>query len=148
MVLYDGQFSKLYINGVLDKSVATNGANLKQNGLEGLIGGETASHSGGGSASAFDGIIDDVKIYNYALSQSEITALYNEPAPCQTNKLIAHYPFCGNANNATTVPGLNGTVIGATLTTDRFGNANSAYRFAGSISHDQGEMWVRMLVGL
>lgn len=42
---------------------------------------------------------------------------------------VAWYPFTGNANDA--VGSLNGTVSGATLTTDRFGNANSAYSFDG-----------------
>ena len=45
--------------------------------------------------------------------------------------LVAYYPFNGNANDAT-VYGNNGTVNGATLTTDRFGNANSAYSFNGT----------------
>lgn len=44
-----------------------------------------------------------------------------------TNGLIAHYPFNGNANDL--IGGFNGTVNGATLTTDRFGNPNSAYIF-------------------
>lgn len=41
-----------------------------------------------------------------------------------------YYPFDGNANDFSTA-GRNGTVNGATLTTDRFGNANSAYYFDG-----------------
>jgi uncharacterized protein (TIGR02145 family) len=45
--------------------------------------------------------------------------------------LIAYYPFCGNANNALGT-GNNGTVYNATLTTDRFGNSNSAYNFNGT----------------
>jgi gliding motility-associated-like protein len=44
------------------------------------------------------------------------------------NGLVAYYPFCGNANDATG-NGNNGTVFGATLTTDRFGLANRAYSF-------------------
>ncbi|MEM7037150.1 MAG: LamG domain-containing protein [Bacteroidota bacterium] len=43
---------------------------------------------------------------------------------------VAHYPFDGNANDASG-NGYDGTVHGATLTTDRFGNANSAYSFSG-----------------
>lgn len=43
---------------------------------------------------------------------------------------IAFYPFNGNANDDSG-NGNNGTVNGATLTTDRFGNANSAYSFDG-----------------
>jgi hypothetical protein len=45
-----------------------------------------------------------------------------------TYGLLAWYPFSGNANDATGL-GNNGTVHGATLTSDRFGNANYAYSF-------------------
>ena len=45
--------------------------------------------------------------------------------------LIAYYPFNGNAEDATG-NGHNGTVVGAQLTTDRFGNADAAYQFDGS----------------
>ena len=44
--------------------------------------------------------------------------------------LVAYYPFNGNANDES-VNGNNGTVNGATLTTDRFGNANKPYSFDG-----------------
>jgi photosystem II stability/assembly factor-like uncharacterized protein len=47
--------------------------------------------------------------------------------------LIACYPFNGNAQDS---KGTNhGTVNGATLTTDRFGNANSAYNFDGTSNY-------------
>ncbi len=45
--------------------------------------------------------------------------------------LVGYWPFCGNANDASGNSN-NGTVNGATLTTDRFGNASSAYNFNGS----------------
>ncbi len=44
------------------------------------------------------------------------------------NGLVAEYLFSGNAND-TSGNGNNGTVNGATLTTDRLGNANKAYDF-------------------
>ena len=44
--------------------------------------------------------------------------------------LIAHYTFDGNANDSSGY-GNDGAVHGAHLTTDRFGNANSAYHFDG-----------------
>ena len=44
------------------------------------------------------------------------------------NGLVAYYPFNGNANDESG-NGNDGTVNGATLTTDRFGNSNSAYDF-------------------
>lgn len=45
-----------------------------------------------------------------------------------TNGLVAYYPFTGNASDASGNAN-NGTVVGATLTTDRNGVANSAYQF-------------------
>lgn len=42
---------------------------------------------------------------------------------------VAYYPLNGNANDA--IGTNHGTVNGAVLTTDRFGNANSAYSFDG-----------------
>ena len=44
--------------------------------------------------------------------------------------LVGYWPFCGNALDESG-NGNNGTVNGATLTTDRFGNAGSAYGFDG-----------------
>jgi triacylglycerol esterase/lipase EstA (alpha/beta hydrolase family) len=56
------------------------------------------------------------------------------------NGLVAYYPFNGNANDESGNEN-NGAVSGATLTTDRFGNDDSAFEFDGSddyieISHD------------
>jgi len=48
------------------------------------------------------------------------------------NGLVAHYPFTGNANDASQFYSNDGTVTGATLTEDIFGNVNSAYLFDGS----------------
>lgn len=47
--------------------------------------------------------------------------------------LIAYYPFNGDAKD--NVGSKNGTVYGATLTTDQNGNANSAYSFDGLSSY-------------
>lgn len=47
-----------------------------------------------------------------------------------TNGLVGYWPFNGNANDESG-NGNNGTVNGATLTADRFGNANKAYSFDG-----------------
>lgn len=55
-------------------------------------------------------------------------------AQVPTSGLLAHYPFNGNALDAST-NGNNGQVQGATLTTDRFGLSNSAYEFNGSSSY-------------
>jgi len=44
--------------------------------------------------------------------------------------LVAWYPFSGNVNDESSNSN-DGTVYGAVLTTDRFGNTNSAYSFDG-----------------
>lgn len=72
---YDGANSRCYLNGVLDGTVASSGsigAAVVNAGL--LIGsdGETAGRY-------FNGYIDEVRIYNRALSQSEVSLLYSSP---------------------------------------------------------------------
>ncbi len=51
-----------------------------------------------------------------------------------TNGLVGWWPFNGNANDESGNNN-NGTVNGAALTSDRFGNANSAYSFNSSSSN-------------
>jgi gliding motility-associated-like protein len=51
------------------------------------------------------------------------------PPPCDTADLLACYPFSGNANDS--IRTNHGTVNGANLATDRYGNSNSAYNFDG-----------------
>ncbi len=58
-----------------------------------------------------------------------VTIVVEQPLP--TQGLIVYYPFNGNANDESG-NGNNGTVHGAILTADRFGNLNSAYNFDGN----------------
>ena len=64
------------------------------------------------------------------LSKAQICTKSQLPLNLQ-NGLVGFYPFCGNANDGSG-NGVNGVVNGATLTADRFGVANSAYRFNGT----------------
>lgn len=65
-----------------------------------------------------------------------------------TNGLVSYYGFNGNANDCSGNSN-NGTVNGATLTTDRFGNTNSAYSFNGTSDyisiHDTTSLVIRFL---
>jgi hypothetical protein len=54
----------------------------------------------------------------------------NVPSYVPTNGLVGYWPFNGNANDESG-NGNNGTVNGATLTSDRNGKVNSAYDFDG-----------------
>ncbi len=55
----------------------------------------------------------------------------NLPTYVPTNGLVGWWPFNGNANDESG-NGNNGTVIGATLTGDRFDNSATAYSFNGT----------------
>jgi hypothetical protein len=52
----------------------------------------------------------------------------------QGDGLVAYYPFNSNANDESG-NGNDGTVYGASLTNDRFGNQNKAYQFDGSSNY-------------
>lgn len=86
----------------------------------------------------YKGYLDDVRLYNRIIDSIEIKSLYTENQPQVINlnsNVIAYYPFNGNANDLSG-HGHNGTVNGATLTTDRFGNTNSAYSFTNNGSNE------------
>jgi hypothetical protein len=124
---------KLYKNGVLDTTQPFTLVPNNQN-CPLLFGKNTLADI----SEQFLGKLDDIGIWNRALTQQEITNLYNAslpqtaclPANVPTSGLMGYWPFCGNANDESGNAN-NGTVNGATLTTDRFGNANSAYSFDG-----------------
>jgi uncharacterized protein (TIGR02145 family) len=56
----------------------------------------------------------------------------NLPSYLPANGLVGWWPFNGNAQDESGI-GNHGTVNGATLTTDRFGNANQAFLFFTSL---------------
>jgi hypothetical protein len=62
-----------------------------------------------------------------------VATLAQVPSYVPTNGLIGYWPFNSNAIDASG-NGNNGAINGATLTTDRNGNANSAYNFNGTSS--------------
>ncbi len=127
---------KVYRNGVLDNTGTVNFSSLISN--SNLYLGYIPTSATNITQSNFLGKIDDFGIWNRALTQQEITNLYNSslpqtaclPANVPTTGLVGYWPFCGNANDESGNAN-NGTVNGATLTTDRFGNSNSAYNFSG-----------------
>ena len=72
-------------------------------------------------------------VYAIFLWCSFYTATAQVPSNVPTNGLVGYWPFSGNANDEGG-NGNNGTVSGATLTTDRNGNANSAYLFNPTVA--------------
>ena len=63
---------------------------ISYDGADGLIGSS-------GAGFYFTGSLDDVRVYDRALSISEINSLYQS----EVSSLIAYYPFNGNANDET-----------------------------------------------
>jgi hypothetical protein len=133
---FDGSNLRLYVNGVLENTVSYSGGVLAP-GTNARIACQRLMD--GTVRYGANGKIDELKVYNYALSASRILADFNAINLNSVNKdtsinltsgLMAYYPFNGNAADESD-HGLNGVVNGATLTTDRFGNPNKAYSFNG-----------------
>ncbi len=131
VVTVSGSTSKIYINGELRNISTTFLTPTNVTAKDFCIGGVINSNGVGSYSnhplvSYFKGKIDDLKIYDGALTDEQVAAEFGGVI----TSLVASYPFNGNANDA--VGNSDGTVNGATLTTDRFGNSNSAYSFDGS----------------
>jgi len=72
--VYNGGEIRIYVDGKLDAAKPWKGG-IAKNDFDVLIG-ENAEQKG----RFFDGLIDDVRIYNYALKEADIIALYNDSA--------------------------------------------------------------------
>jgi hypothetical protein len=70
--VYNNEEMRIYVDGKLDAAKPWKGG-IAVNDFDVLIG-ENAERKG----RFFDGLIDDVRMYNYALKESDIMALYNE----------------------------------------------------------------------
>ena len=121
VMTHDGVNNKLFINGGLKKSVAATGALGKTKYPLGL--GYDAIDGG----SNFNGSLDDIKLYNRALTDVEVAALYTAQSatPVITGTLVASYPF-NNSGADVTAYANTATLTNASPTTDRFGKANKA----------------------
>jgi hypothetical protein len=91
---YDGSTLTTYINGNVVSTLAVSGAITETNGVL-RIGGDASWNE------HFQGLIDDVRIYNYALTQSAISTDMNTPVPGAAGGASQAAPLAGNA-----VPGL------------------------------------------
>ena len=134
----DGNTMKGYCNGInISSTTIPSGTAIGSNSFPLLIGKERWT-SLGSSMDLFNGIIDDIGVWDRALTQTEVTQIYSSNAasctPDITTALVAQYDFSGNSNDVSGNNN-NGTVHGATLVSDRYGNPNSAYSFDGSSSY-------------
>ena len=75
--VYDGLWMYLYVDGVLDISSQASGE-IATNTWSVLIGANEEITAQGEPDRSFNGLIDDLRIYDYALTEGEIKKLYDE----------------------------------------------------------------------
>jgi len=73
--VFDGTTAKIYINGKLDSTFTMNGAGYNDRGAVANIGLE--NNSSNGYQRQLDGTIDDIRIYDRALSDTEVSSNYS-----------------------------------------------------------------------
>jgi len=88
---FDGVTLRLYINGVLDKEEAYGFSGVYYSTEDVMIG--AFNSNTGYTFNRFDGLLDDISIWNRALSAGEVASL----AACEPvgsgNGIVAHLPF-------------------------------------------------------
>ena len=124
--VYRGTQWEIWVDGVLEGTLTTGHSTGTLSSSEPLTIGYNADGSlSGGTLYYFTGLIDEVKIWNCALDSATIASAYSKPCA-----LVADYELDGNSVDSS-FNNITATDYGATLAPDRFGNANSAYRFNG-----------------
>ncbi|TSC93171.1 MAG: LamG domain protein jellyroll fold domain protein [Candidatus Berkelbacteria bacterium Licking1014_7] len=135
-----GDNVRVYLNGTLDGTSATvKTGTITPNKNFGI---GFLQWSGANPANYHNGSINDVRIYNRALTQTEITQLYNQYAPkLQVNSLskglvgqwkLSQASKKGTLYGDSTPYSNDGTPVGTTPTTDRHGQSNMALSFNGT----------------
>jgi hypothetical protein len=124
-MVHNGMQDQIFVNGTLANQKATTGA-LKKTKFPLGIGYDPIDNG-----SFFDGSMDDVMIFNKALTAVEIKALYDSQKTevLPTSPLVANYTFDTNNNDQTSYQ--NHSYGNATGTKDRFGKVNKARSFDG-----------------
>jgi hypothetical protein len=130
---YDGATQALYVNGVLQGTVAVGSAPLTSPAAI-LIGGRTASSP----QQFFAGDIDEVRIWNYARTACQINTFKNCEIPNTATGLLANYHFnqgiAGNANaGITSVSDASGNSNNGTLTNFALAGASSNWVAPGGV---------------
>jgi hypothetical protein len=89
---FDGAWLRVFINGQLDTEELASGSSVDYGPEDVLIG---AANLGSGYLRLFRGVIDDVRIWNYARSASEIAAQMECSLDGTEPGLLAYYSFNG-----------------------------------------------------
>ncbi len=121
-VTYDGTTWRLYLNGSLDGSLAVGqpprSDSIQHSGLG------TALNSTGVASGHLDGTLDEVRIWNFARSESEIQADINAQITTAQTGLVARWGLDEGAGTA--IHGSAGTAVTGTITGSGWSWAASA----------------------
>ncbi len=116
------QTLKIYRNGnQIGTTVSTSGSAIFKYNNRFVIGGGSNADGSAAAAKGFSGKIDEVYVFNKALNQNEITALFAKQVPTSTcppgnvtfttqaevNAFVAQYPNCTEINGLLTINGGN-----------------------------------------
>jgi len=98
-VVCNGTQLELYVNGALKDTgdCVLHEDNREYGTEEEALGGNPADEGAGGGPGHFAGMIADYRVYDAALSASDIANIYAGPPP--SANLWLHYTFDGNAND-------------------------------------------------
>ncbi|WP_457502078.1 LamG-like jellyroll fold domain-containing protein [Thermostichus sp. MS-CIW-15] len=92
---YDGSTMKLYVNGNLEASKPFTSSITYDPSIPWTIGSTAAPYRDLGAPRTFNGVIDEVEIFNRALSQAEIQAIYKS-GKCKFKKVFDPTQFPTN----------------------------------------------------
>jgi subtilisin family serine protease len=133
---YDGANIKVYVNGAQIVSLAKTGAIADEVGTSWLIGARTPA-----TPSVFmHGLLDDVRIYNFALSAAEISVLNNPPQDT-TPPLLSNGAPTGTLPAGTTQTTLslttdeNATCRYATVPGTAYASMTGTFSTSGTTAH-------------
>ena len=87
---FDGTWLRVFVNGQLDTEEVASGSNIDYGPEDVLIG---AANLGSGYLRLFRGVVDDVRIWNYARSANEISAQMACSLEGTEPGLLAYYSF-------------------------------------------------------
>ncbi len=117
---YDGSTWKIYLNGDLEATLAV-GQPVRSDSIQ-HAGLGVALNSTGAASGHFDGVLDEVRIWNYARSQEQIQGAISQEIAAPQTGLVGRWDL--GEGSGTTVNGSAGTTTHGTVT-------NAGYAWVG-----------------